>query len=349
MASNTPPEENANRKHIRKVQTEIRIEVNKAIDQVFKSATGLKMVNNRFTINDHPRFAKKLAEALKKFRVNVEGILLNGISDSFDLSQQNFVRYVYNAYDGRALVEPVKAMLARKYDRVLDAFLNRTVGGMGLSDRIWQLSYQFQREIEWTIFAGLSEGQSAQTMARSLKRSLRNPDALFRRVRNKEGKLVLSKAAKKFKPGQGVYRSSYKNAMRVSRTEINAAYRTADHEQFKSIPFVLGIEIRLSDAHVVYDICDVVAGVYPSWFKFTMWHIQCICYSIPILADREQFDQYQKAVLNGTEDQFEFKGVITEPPKQFYQWIRENKQRVNEWAHLPPFLKDNPRFKKLLE
>lgn len=46
-------------------------------------------------------------------------------------------------------------------------------------------------------------------------------ERLYRRVRGADGKLHLSKAAKAYHPSQGVYRSSYKNAMRLTRTECN--------------------------------------------------------------------------------------------------------------------------------
>jgi len=46
---------------------------------------------------------------------------------------------------------------------------------------------------------------------------------LFRRVRV-NGKLVLSEPAKAYTPGRGVYRSAYKNAMRLARTEMARAY-----------------------------------------------------------------------------------------------------------------------------
>ena len=66
-------------------------------------------------------------------------------------------------------------------------------------------------------------------MSRDVCGYLRNPDKLFRRVRDKHGNLRLSKAAKAYHPGRGVYRSSYRNALRLTATENNMAYRTADH------------------------------------------------------------------------------------------------------------------------
>lgn len=342
------PEESANRRNILRVQTAVEVQINQTIEQIFRSAGGLKLVNDTWNLKDHPLFLKKLNEALKNFRINVEAILVNGIKETFDISQKNFIKTVYSAYDGRAISDPVKALINQKYDKVLQAFIKRSEGGLKLSDRIWNLSYQLQREIEWTIFAGLSEGQSAATMARSMKRFLRNPDALYRRVRNAKGKLVLSKPARAFKPGQGVYRSAYKNSMRLSRTEVNTANRTADHEKFKSIPFVLGIEIRLSDAHPQYDMCDVLVGTYPAWFKFVGWHAQCICYVVPILPPKEEFDRYQEAVLAGTEKNFKFKGEIKKIPSNAIEWVNDNRERIQGWKSEPWFIRDNQELREMI-
>ena len=57
----------------------------------------------------------------------------------------------------------------------------------------------------------IKSGQSHDDLARNLQKYLRDPDKLFRKVKNKEtGKLEWSKAAKDYHPGQGVYRSSFK-------------------------------------------------------------------------------------------------------------------------------------------
>lgn len=72
-------------------------------------------------------------------------------------------------------------------------------------------------------------GKSANYLISDVRKYLKNPDALFRRVRDKHGNLRLSKAAKAYHPVRGVYRSAYKNALRLTATETNMAYRTADH------------------------------------------------------------------------------------------------------------------------
>lgn len=335
------PEELRNRRNIAKAQKAIREEYNHAIDEIFKSAVNIKFTADTFRLSDNPALQRKVNEVMKRFRLRVETTLVNAIQTSFLISQENFRNTVYGAYDGRAINDQIKAILNATYDRPMQAFLNRTQSGLKLSDRVWNLSTQFQREIEETIFAGLSNGRSAQEMARDLKRYLNDPDRLFRRVRNAKGRLVLSKAAKEFKPGQGVYRSSRKNAMRLSRTEINMAYRTADHNQYANTKFVLGIEVRLSDMHQIFDVCDHLAGVYPSSFKFVSWHPQCICYQVPILPSKAEFDAYQEAMLRGEDANFKFTGVIKEIPRSAVQWFENNKERIKGWKSTPYFIRDN--------
>src|SRR5690606_19096834 len=139
-------------------------------------------------------------------------------------------------------------------------------------------SSQFRSEIEQGLYAGISEGMPAAKMASEQKKYLREPNKLFRRVRDASGKLVLSKAAREYHPGQGVYRSSFKNSLRLTRTETNMAYRTADYERYSRTKFILGFEVRLSANHPKFDICDHMTGNYPSTFKFIGWHPNCLCY-----------------------------------------------------------------------
>lgn len=89
-------------------------------------------------------------------------------------------------------------------------------------------------------------------------------------MRDKDGNLKLSQAAQKYHPGTGVYRSSYKNAMRVTRTEVNMAYQASDSERWTRSWWVKGIRVSLSNNHTspdskgrpapLVDICDELAG-----------------------------------------------------------------------------------------
>lgn len=182
---------------------------------------------------------------------------------------------------------------------------------------------------------GIRSGKSAAEMSRDERQYLRYPDKLFRRVRDEHGNLRLSKAAKAFHPGQGVYRSSYKNALRLTATETNIAYRTADFLRVQDLDFVVGIEVRLSNNHTLngrpfFDICDELAGKYPKDFKFTGWHPFCRCHSIKILKTEEEFFADEQRLLAGEELGGESLNRVGDVPPQFKEWVRDNRERITK-------------------
>ncbi len=75
---------------------------------------------------------------------------------------------------------------------------------------MWRTAEQAIQHIETSLSEGLAEGRSAAELSRTIMQDLREPDKLFRRVRDKNGILQLSKSTRAYHPGAGVYRSSYK-------------------------------------------------------------------------------------------------------------------------------------------
>ena len=132
------------------------------------------------------------------------------------------------------------------HDAKIQVFESNSQQGLNLSNRVWRYAEQFKEEIEMGLDIGIRSGRSADALSRDLRQYLQQPDKLFRRVRDEHGQLQLSKRAKAYHPGQGVYRSSYKNARRLAATEANIAYRTSDHLRWQQLDFVVGIEIHLS-------------------------------------------------------------------------------------------------------
>jgi hypothetical protein len=200
----------------------------------------------------------------------------------------------------------------------LEAFQARKTGGMNLSERVWNLTEQFKGEMEMALDVGIGEGRSAAQLSRDVRGYLNEPNRLFRRVQDKWGNLVLSQNAKNYHPGPGVYRSSYKNAIRMTGTETNMAYRTSDHERWNMLDFVVGVEVRLSDNHTLNgrpftDICDYLAGKYPKDFKFIGWHPQCRCYAIPILKTTDE-------MFSDAPSENEVKDM----PENFKKWVEAN-------------------------
>lgn len=244
-----------------------------------------------------------------------------------------------------------KARLKKMQDRNLDAlaaFQGRKVDGMNLSQRVWKYVGQFKDQLENALDVGLGEGRSTDELSRDVRQNLNDPNRLFRRVRDKRGNLVLSKRAAAFHPGRGVYRSSYKNAMRLTRSEINMAYRESDWQRWQSLDFVVGFEIHRSNHEPLCkcDTCEKLVGRYPKTFKFKGWHPQCMCYATPILMDEETFDENElgdlKAALRGTTYKHQqAKNAVSDVPDGFKAWVKDHVEAQKGWASTPYFIKDN--------
>lgn len=244
-----------------------------------------------------------------------------------------------------------KSRLKKMQDRNLDAlaaFQGRKVDGMNLSQRVWKYVGQYKDQLENALDVGLGEGRSADELSRDVRQNLRDPNRLFRRVRDKRGNLILSKRAAAFHPGRGVYRSSYKNAMRLTRSEINMAYRESDWQRWQSLDFVVGFEIHRSNHEPLCecDICEKLVGRYPKTFKFKGWHPQCMCYATPILMDEETFDENElgdlKAALSGTTYKHQqAKNAVADVPDGFKAWVKDHTEAQKGWASTPYFIKDN--------
>ena len=138
----------------------------------------------------------------------------------------------------------------------MDTFIARTTAGLNISERVWNLVNGAKDQVELLLSSGITTGKSAAGIARDIKIYLNEPERLFRRVRQ-EGKLVLSKAARGYHPGAGVYRSSYKNALRLTKNEINMSYRMSDYTRRQNLPFVVGVEVHLSASHPRLDMCFI--------------------------------------------------------------------------------------------
>lgn len=108
---------------------------------------------------------------------------------------------------------------------------------------------------------------------------------------------------------------------------------------------MLGIETRISNNHPKTDICDTFDGVqFPKDFKFTGWHPWCRCYAVSVLASQEEMDAYTRAIINGDDvSNWKFKGQIDTMPKEFNQWVKDNRERIANAKSQPYFIRDNQK------
>ena len=224
----------------------------------------------------------------------------------------------------------------------LETFKNRKIKDFTVSNRVWDIAKKAQTEIELALSVSLEEGKSAVQLSREIRNLLNNPTSLFRRVRDKYGNLVLSKNAQNYHTGQGVYRSAYKNALRLASNEINVAYKSADWLRIQQNPDVVGFEVRLSPQHKVYDMCDELKGKYPKSFHFHGWHVGCKCHIISILKTDEELIKELKA--NEELPPESSSNYVGDVPSNYKQWVTDNKDRFKNWKTKPYFIEENSKI-----
>ena len=296
-----------------------------------------------FHFEDFPALKKEIEALMQDLGSSLQANIEDGDQDSWTLSNTKNDAMVDSIIGKKNLPKKVVQGWKHPHLDALNAFIARKEAGMNLSRRVWNLTQQFKSEMELALELGMGEGKSAAALSRDVRKYLVEPNKLFRRVRDKSGALRLSKAAAAYHPGQGVYRSSYKNALRMTATENNIAYRTADHNRWQALPFVIGIEIHISNNHPTEDICDLFDGKrFPKDFKFTGWHPWCRCYAVSVLASQEEMDAYTTAIMNGEDvSHWKFTGQVEKMPKEFNKWMKDNKARIENATSMPYFIKDN--------
>ena len=201
-----------------------------------------------------------------------------------DLKNDDFItKYIEGLAINTTLKEGLFSRNAEALEQLSKGFDAR---GITLSDRVWNITEETKACIEYYLSSGVSVGRNAGQISRDVRQLLNEPNKRFRRIRDEKGKLVLSQPMKEYHPGQGVYRSAKMNALRLSSTSTNIAYRSADYERWSKQDFTLGIEIkRPKNNKGPCAICDAMIGKYPKTFKFTGFHPFCICYAVPIVME----------------------------------------------------------------
>ena len=302
-----------------------------------------------FRFSDHKRMSVKATNILRGLYSAVYQEIRRGVTAEWEYANLSADAMITSLF-GKGVVEDNHfARWFARNQEAMDSFFSRkdVHGGLNLSQKVWKYTGQFKEEMELALSVSLGQGDSASTVSRHVRQYLREPDRLFRRVRDAQGNLKLSKRAAAYHPGRGEYRSSYKNAMRLTRTETNMAYRAADCDRWSRIPFVVGMEVKRSNHPFGCEVCEALKGKYPKDFVFTGWHPQCRCYIVPVLASEEERMAYHRAVLKGEDvSGFHFKGEITEPHEGFRKWMGENQERIEGARRLPYWMRDNGKYVK---
>lgn len=352
-------------------------DIQRQVDRIFSTAAteaariGAKIgeisPDRLFSFSDYPLTRKEVESLLDGLKTSLSTVIVNGVRSAWTLANNKndeVARQVFGDNVGKLTQAQYRRYFSTN-GAALDTFLARKENGLNLSDRVWRYTEAFKNEIELGLDVGIRNGLSADDMSRELRQWLQHPDMLFRRVRDEHGQLRLSQRAAAFHPGQGVYRSSYKNARRLAATETNIAYRTSDHERWQQLDFVVGIRIVLSNNHTCLgsdgkphdftDICDELSaplgstntsgrGCYPKDFKFTGWHPHCRCHAESILKTDEEMAADNARIMAGEDVSETSENTVTDVPQEFKDWAKNNRERAANSFSVPYFVKDNLKY-----
>lgn len=349
----------------------VRTAYRASIKEIINLVKGTELVNGvPFSFSDYG-YESAVTPILRSMYSQVYQIVSKGAKTEWLKSNENNDELIKAVFGEHSIENNFFARYFERNMAACDAFIARKSGplGLDLSQRVWNYTNQHRKELEGAIGLAIGEGTPANALATKIQKYLNDPDRFYRRFRVKVGEdengnpvygrvwkrriydnesgsyKWINDNPKDYHPGRGVYRSSYRNAQRLARTETNIAYRTADYDRWDRLDFVVGIEIKLSNNHPVVDICDDLKGVYPKTFKWTGWHPNCRCYMTPVLASQEELDKMIDKILDGDNPaDVNCAGTIKDMPTAFVNWAKDNAERMAKAegaGTLPYFIKDN--------
>ncbi len=185
-----------------------------------------------------------------------------------DISEANPFRQTLKA----ALTSP---LFKKIFTGALKATMQAGVfGKKGVSNRVWDLRDQNYLYLKRLTAAGIADGKSAAAISREIRTVLVQPKTLRGRA--------LATAT----PGPGIYRSAYKNAMRLTRTEANRAFVNAGLEFAREKE--LKVIWNVSTGQREEDECDELNGKVMTPDEFADLypvHPACLCYSTYVIHD----------------------------------------------------------------
>ena len=302
-----------------------------------------------FNFDNFPQLKERLNDIFNDYYQNSLLCYKSGITDGVALAY-NHDEMVIGGYS----VLTDKAIRVARDTAAATFIANRlkTKNGLNLAQTIWNYCQQTKSEFEMamsnTIADGIKKGSSAEEIGKSIRRYLNDPDMMYRRYhtikvqKNGKKKDVVTWRRRRIidgkvrfieepleKVGMGVYRSARKNALRVARTEINAAYHKARNERWQNEPFVIGQYIHVSPQHNIDDICNDLEGRYPKDYVWISWHPQCICTSDPITIQGEEKKEFYKRLMAG-EDMSNYVSpfAVLTMPEKYNQYIKDNSEAI---------------------
>ena len=263
MAIPYKSEEQAHKEFLR-FQKQMEIAVKKLHDDVGQSIDKIiqRNTNSKGTIDKYKIkliVDKYMTQELKYFRQQLSKNIKSSVKDSADFGIRSVV-------GSKAPNRKINANIFLNISKSIrkDILNNRGVDGITLSERIWKLTQNNTYELKRILSGDILQGKSAQQISKNIQQFLKRPTGSTP------------------SQGQGVYKSAYKNAERVARTETNRAYIDGQKSTAKSMGYKLQYQITNADDSEclqhqgkIFEPDDFPAPVHPN----------CMCYALSVLPE----------------------------------------------------------------
>lgn len=271
--------------------------------------------DGEFSFADYPQTSKKVGALLDYYSNNMQSLIYRGISEEWRNSntlQDLLTKTVIKTY-ARKIGKAKQKSFYEHNKAAMKAFGERKVKGLGLSERIWNQRDDVKEALEKCLSTGIEKGMSAVQLSKKVSKYLNDYPLLAKDYKKKYGKATTIQNCE--------YRS-----VRLARNEINMAFRSAEQERWTRMDYIKGKEIKTTNnLNHKKDMCDLLAGVYPRDYYWVGWHVNCMCYAIPIIMNEEEY--------------WSGKQPLDTMPEEFTDWVDDNKDKARQSSYITHYAK----------
>lgn len=183
-----------------------------------------------------------------------------------------------------------KAAISTNFGEIADGALTAMLAkgfadGIPLSTRVWkEIIKDTQFGIQRQLGLALAQGTSASETSRLIRNMLAQPETI-------RGAKILAN----IHPGQGVYKSAFKNAMRFARTEISRAFVRGQSAYGDSKKWIVGY-IRREPGPAEDEACaNAKDQYYPKGTEPELFHPHEMGYNEPVIDEDKLFKEADNA------------------------------------------------------
>lgn len=250
-------------KEIRQIYKDMYLNVSKKLSKVNP---------NTLTERYLEALKKELEKEIREVNKKVSKIIKKNIETSSNLAnntQLDFFMSINEKYS-LELGPTFSSMFSKIPKAAMDEILFGTAykDRKGLSERIWQYTKRFDKDIDYIITQGIANKKSTYEIAKDLEKYV-NPDAIKEWDWNK----VYPNSSKKI---------DY-NAQRLARTAVNHAYQQAQKRSCEKNPYVEGIQWISANTHRTCELCNSRNGQIYKVDNVPLDHPNGLCTTVPVI------------------------------------------------------------------